>query len=60
VSIWIVYRKGSFSLKEYVGDEALIERRKSALQQQGATHVRVEAENSPRWNRALELLQPPI
>jgi hypothetical protein len=55
VGIWIVYRKGSFSLKEYVGDEALIEQRKSALERQGATHMRVEIENSPRMKRALEL-----
>lgn len=55
VDIWIVYRKGSFSLKECVRDETLVEPRKSALERQGATHVRVVAENSPRLKRALEL-----
>jgi hypothetical protein len=60
VDIWIVYRKGSFSLKERVRDEALVEQRKSALARQGATHVRVEAENSPRLKRALELPHLPL
>jgi len=58
VDIWIVYRKGSFSLKECVRDEALIEQRTSALERQGATHVRVVAENNPRLKRALELPRP--
>lgn len=58
MGIWIVYRKGSFSLKECVSDEELALRRKSALEQEGATHVRVEAEDSPRMNRALELPAP--
>lgn len=57
MSIWIVYRKGSFYLKEQVQSEALAETRKAALVRQGASFVGIVrgSENNPWLSRAIEL-----
>jgi hypothetical protein len=59
VTTWILYRKGSFSLKERIASETLFERRKAALEQQGATHVRLVPGSESNWLRsAFELPRP--
>lgn len=60
MSIWIVYRKGSFYLKERIPSEAMFERRKEILKRQGATFVEIvrECENNPWLRQAFELRHP--
>lgn len=57
VSIWIIYRKGSFSLKERIPGEAFFEARKALLERHGATFVYIahDREDNYRLQRALEL-----
>lgn len=52
---WILYRKGSFSLKERVASEALFGKRKEILEHGGASYVRLVRENNPWLRQALEL-----
>ena len=60
MSDWIVYRKGSFYLKERIPSEAMFGRRKEFLERQGATFVEIvrECENNPWLRQAFELRQP--
>jgi hypothetical protein len=61
MATWILYRKGSFSLKERISSAALFERRKAALEQQGATHVRMAQASESNWLRsAFELPRPAL
>jgi hypothetical protein len=55
VADWIVYRKGSFYLKERIASEALFRKRKEALECHGATFVSMVRGNNPWLRRALEL-----
>jgi hypothetical protein len=55
VALWIVYRKGSFWLKERVADTALLTQRISRLERDGALFVSVESKVSRRFAQALEL-----
>ena len=60
VTIWIVYRKGSFFLKERIENEALFQERKTILEKDGATFVGIirDLENNPWLRRAFELPPP--
>ncbi len=62
MSVWVVYRKGSFYIKERIGSEALYEQRKNALEEGGATHVRmVREDDDSLWLKcAVELNRRPI
>jgi len=57
VTTWIIYRKGSFFLKERVENEALFQQRKTILEQNGATFVGLmrDPEDNPWLRRAFEL-----
>lgn len=57
MSIWIVYRKGSFHLKERICSETLFAKRKQMLEREGARFVRIvrDCENNPWLNQAFEL-----
>ena len=60
VATWIVYRKGSFFLKERIDNEALFQERKKILEKDGATFVGIirDLENNPWLRRAFELSPP--
>lgn len=60
MTTWIVYRKGSFFLKERIENEALFQERKTILEKDGATYVGVirDPENNPWLRRAFELSPP--
>jgi hypothetical protein len=62
VNVWIVYRKGSFHLKERIPSEALFEERRAMLERQGASFVRIvhDCENNPWLRRAFELPRPSL
>lgn len=57
MTTWIIYRKGSFFLKERVENEALFQQRKTILEQNGATFVGLmrDPEDNPWLRRAFEL-----
>ena len=60
MTTWIVYRKGSFFLKERIEDEALFQERKTLLENDGASFVGVirDPEDNPWLRRAFELAPP--
>jgi hypothetical protein len=60
VTTWIVYRKGSFFLKERIENEALFQERKKILEKDGATYVGIirYPENNRWLRRAFELSSP--
>ena len=60
MTTWIIYRKGSFFLKERLADEAHFQERKMILEKDGATYVGIirDAENNPWLRRAFELAPP--
>jgi hypothetical protein len=60
VTSWIIYRKGSFFLKERIENEALFQERKKILEKAGASYVGIirDPENNPWLRRAFELSPP--
>ena len=60
MTTWIVYRKGSFFLKERIENEALFQERKMILEKDGATYVGIirDPESNPWLRRAFELSPP--
>jgi hypothetical protein len=60
VATWVVYRKGSFFLKERIENEALFQERKMVLEKGGATYVGMvcDPEDNPWLRRAFELSPP--
>ena len=60
MTTWIIYRKGSFFLKERIENEALFQERKSILEGDGATYVGIirDPEDNPWLRRAFELSPP--
>ena len=57
MSTWIIYRKGSFFLKERIEDDVLFQNRKRALEENGAVYVGLvrDPENNPWLRKAFEL-----
>lgn len=60
VTTWIIYRKGSFFLKERIESDVLFQERKKILEENGATHVGLiqDPESNPWLRRAFELPHP--
>jgi hypothetical protein len=60
VATWIIYRKGSFFLKERIEDDALFQDRKMILETSGATYVGLihDPESNPWLRKAFELPRP--
>lgn len=57
MTTWIIYRKGSFFLKERVENEALLQARKTILEENGAVYVGMvrDPEDNPWLRKAFEL-----
>jgi hypothetical protein len=57
VTTWIIYRKGSFFLKERVENEALLQARRAILEESGAVYVGMvrDPEDNPWLRKAFEL-----
>jgi hypothetical protein len=57
VTTWIIYRKGSFFLKERVENEALLQARRAILEENGAVYVGMvrDPEDNPWLRKAFEL-----
>lgn len=53
--MWIVYRKGSFWLKERIVSEVAFARRKEFLEQDGANFIHLVQESNPWLQHAFEL-----
>jgi hypothetical protein len=60
VTTWIIYRKGSFFLKERIESDALFQTRKKILEKSGATYVGLihDPESNPWLRGAFELPHP--
>jgi hypothetical protein len=60
VTTWIIYRKGSFFLKERIESDTLFQDRKMILEKNGATYVGLvrDPESNPWLRGAFELPHP--
>jgi len=62
VATWIIYRKGSFFLKERIASDTLFQDRKKTLEEGGAVYVGLvrDPEGNPWLRKAFELPHPSL
>lgn len=60
MATWIIYRKGSFFLKERIENDVAFQNRKRILEENGAVYVGLvrDPENNPWLRKAFELPNP--